>query len=108
LILRRHAPIWSSCLTGSQGRSDDFADLFQELQQGLSRAGAEFPGIQIPVIVGIDRIEPLLDDGEKFVLRQRSVVIGVGRGKFLGPQSACQFASIERPVVIAIQSVERG
>jgi hypothetical protein len=46
--------------------------------------------------VGISRFETLLDDGEVFILGQRSVLIRIGGGKFLGAQSASQFAPVER------------
>jgi hypothetical protein len=56
--------------------------LLQKPQKSPAGPGAQFLGIQRPVIVPVGRFETLRDDGKVFFLRQRSVMIGVGGGEF--------------------------
>jgi hypothetical protein len=64
--------------------------------RGRGLQGCSIPWRLASRFVGISRFETLLDDGEVFILGQRSVLIRIGGGKFLGAQSASQFAPVER------------
>src|SRR5437870_4991548 len=51
-------------------------------------------------------LEALLDEREKFILVQSTVVVGVDRGEILGVEPAAQFTSVEGAVMIAVELVE--
>src|SRR5258706_4624788 len=78
----------------------------QSLQR-LPRPGTELLGIQRIVAVPIGGFESLLDGCEILVLRQGAVMVPILGRQFLGTQPALQFASVERSIVVAIESIEQ-
>src|SRR5207249_9655459 len=81
--------------------------LLQEYHEGTACGTLELLGVNRPVIVRVGSLEALLNEREKFIFVQSSVVVGVGRGKILGDDAAAQFAFVEGAVMIAIKFVEQ-
>ena len=78
-------------------------DLTQQPQQRASRRRAQLFCIQRAVAIWICSIEALLDDSEIFVERQCYIVVGISRGQLARVQTAGEFTSVERAVVIGIK-----
>jgi CHAT domain-containing protein len=64
----------------------------QQPQQCLAGARAQFLFVQRPVIVAIGGFEPVLNRLQVLILRQRSVLVGVGGVEFSCAQAAFQLA----------------
>ena len=79
--------------------------LLQERHKGTACGTLELLGVNRAIIIGIGSLEAFLDEREKFILVQSSVIVGVGRGKILGVNPTAQFAFIEGPVMIAIELI---
>src|SRR5262249_57684648 len=80
--------------------------LLQERREGTACGVLELLGVNGAIIVGIGSLEALLDEREKFILVQSSVVVGVGGGEILGVEPAAQFPSVDCAIVIAVELVE--
>jgi hypothetical protein len=77
--ISRRLPSGTECLAVC--RSQPHLFLFQKPQKSATGFGTQFLGIQRPVIVLVGGFETLLDDSEIFLLRECSVMIGVGSGE---------------------------
>src|ERR1700730_6276153 len=51
--------------------------------------------------------ETLLDGREILVLRERSIMVGVGSGELFRTQSASQFTLVESAIMVAVQLVKQ-
>jgi ABC-type nitrate/sulfonate/bicarbonate transport system substrate-binding protein len=62
--------------------------LLQERHEGTACGTLELFGVNHSVIVGIRSLEAFLDEREKFILVESSVVVGIGRDEILGVEPA--------------------
>src|SRR5947208_2378995 len=72
--------------------------LLQEYHEGTACGTLELLGVNRAIIVGVGSVEAFLNEREKFIFVQSSVVIGVGRSKILSVDPPAQFAFIEGAV----------
>src|SRR5262245_24835444 len=79
----------------------------QKMHEGTACGALDLLGVDRAIIVGIGSLEACLNEREKLVLVQSSVIIGVRGGEILGVDPATQFASVEGIVVIAVKLVEQ-
>jgi hypothetical protein len=78
-------------------------DLSQQAEQRSSCRCSQFFGIERSIAVPVGCVEALFDDGQIFIQRQSSVMIGIGGSEFARAQSSRQFVLVERPVVVGIE-----
>ena len=52
----------------------------QKPQKGAARAAIQFLGVERSVVIRIGGAETLLNDGKKFILGERTVMVGIGGG----------------------------
>src|SRR5262249_30559544 len=81
--------------------------LLQKLHERTACGALDLLGVDRAIIVGIGSPEACLNEREKLVLVQSSVIVGVRGGAILGVDPAAQFASVEGTVVIAVKLVEQ-
>ena len=82
--------------------------LFQQPQERPASLCVQFLGRECAIAVGISSLKPLLDNGEVFVLGQRTFLINIRSRKFSRTQSASQFAPVDSPIVINVEPIEQG
>ncbi len=73
----------------------------------MACSALELLSVNRAVIVGVGSLEAFLNEREKFIFVQSTVIIGVGRSKILGVDPAAQFAFVEGAIMIAIELVEQ-
>src|SRR5271163_925522 len=75
----------------------------QQLQQRAARCASQFFRRQRAVVIGVRRLEALLDQSEVLVLRKRPVLVEIGCSQIALRQSSAQFLGVQSAVVIVVE-----